>query len=532
MRFWRPVAEVDEAARRRGLNAFLADGVCSQVRETLHSGPLLVGFGLLLGMSNADIGLLAALGPLTQVLQLPTVALIERWRMRKAIAWWASLAGRVCWAMAIASPWLLPPQHRITGVFACLVPAAAFLTVSGGAWSPWIRDFLPDDALARAFARRLSIAMGVSAVLGLAAGFAVDALPRAGVPPLSAYTLVLGTGVAAGMTGLLFLARIPEPAMPVTVRRPWADIFRAPLHHREFRPVMIFLACWTFAANLTAPFFSVYLLRRFGLPMVWIVGLTVLSQAMTAVAFRSWGAVADRFDLRTVMRVSGAMFLLTLASWPFINQLSSTAVVLTLLLLVHAVAGLAAAGVNLGTGTLALQVAPRGEAAAYLATNALISGVAAALAPLLAGISADWLETQRFTITAQWSSTWREDAAVALRPIDFHGLDFLWAASVGIGLYAVHRLLAVPGREPGQDRAVVTAVLEEMRSRVRTPLRALSTVPGVRDIVEIPYSLVTRLVPERRSTRRRGRSAPRPEVTGVSGAGGTDWQASADRTPK
>nr|MBA3258850.1 MFS transporter [Gemmatimonadales bacterium] len=309
-------------------------------------------------------------------------------------------------------------------------------------------------------------------------------------------------GVLVGAIGLLFLARIPEPVMPETVRRPWVDVFRAPLQHREFRPVMIFLACWTFAANLIAPFFSVYLLRRFGLPMAWVVGLTVLSQAMTALAFRSWGAVADRFDLRTVMRVSGALFLLTVAAWPFIDLLTSRGLILTLLVLVHALAGLAAAGVNLGTGTLALQVAPRGEAAAYLATNALISGVGSALAPLLAGISADWLETQRFTITVQWRSTWGEDAAMALRPLDFHGLDFLWAASVGIGLYAVHRLLAVARHEPGQDRAVVSAVLQEMRAHARVPLRALSSVPGVREVMGLPFSLVARLVPERRAVRR------------------------------
>ncbi len=501
--FWRPVPELDDAARRRGLNAFLADGICSQVRETLTSGPLLVGFGLVLGMSNAGIGLLAALGPLMQILQLPTVALIERWRMRKVITWCGSLLGRIFWALAIAVPWFVPPERRVTAVFACLVPASAFLTMSGAAWSPWIRDFLPEEVLARAFARRLAAAMAVSAALGLAAGFVIDALPRSGVPPLHAYTLVLGAGIFAGMIGLFFLARIPEPAMPATTRRPWVDIFRAPLQHREFRPVMIFLASWTFAANLIAPFFSVYLLRRFGLPMAWVVGLTVLSQSMTAIAFRSWGAVADRFDLRTVMRVSGALFLLTVAAWPFINLLEARGLVLALLVLVHAIAGLAAAGVNLGTGTLALQVAPRGEAAAYLATNALISGIGAGLAPLLAGISADWLETQRFTITAQWTSSWGKDTSVALRPLDLHGLDFLWMVSVAIGLYAVHRLLAVAQHQPGQDRAVVAAVLSEMGARVRSPLRALSTVPGVRDVMELPYSLVARVVPERRSARER-----------------------------
>ena len=71
-------------------------------------------------------------------------------------------------------------------------------------------------------------------------------------------------------------------------------------------------------------------------------------------------------------------------------------------------------------------------------------------------------------------------------------------ASVVIGLYAVHRLLALPAGEPGLGRALVAAMLDEMRARVKTPLRAISTVPGVREVVELPYSLVTRLVPERR----------------------------------
>jgi MFS family permease len=510
MAFWRPVETLDEEARRRGLTAFLADGVCSQVRESLQSGPLLVGYALLLGVSNGGIGLLAALGPLTQILQLPTVALIERWRARKVITWWAALASRASWAAALAVPWILPPSPRIPALFVCLTLAAAFGTVAGAAWTPWMRDFLPEHALARAFARRMAAATAVSAVLVLAAGYTVDALPRQGASPLPGYVLVFGVGVLAGLVGLLFLARIPEPAMPPSVRRPWRDIFRPPLADRGFRPVMIFLACWTFAANLTAPFFSVYLLRRFGLPMAWVVGLTVLSQATTALAFRWWGAMAERFDLRTVLRVSGAGYLLTLATWPFVDLLASEILVVTLLVVVHLVAGLTAAGVNLGTGTLALQVAPRGEAAAYLATNALVSGMAAAIAPILAGFSADWLNTQRFTVTIQWSSTWGRELALAVRPLDFHGLDFLWAASVVIGLYAVHRLLALPAGERGLGRALVAAMLDEMRARVRTPIRAISTVPGVREVVELPYSLVARLVPERRLTQRPKTEAPGP----------------------
>src|SRR5215218_9920561 len=106
--FWDPVPQVDAEGLGRGLRAFQADGVCSQVRDSLLSGPLLVGYALLLGASNVGVGALSALGPATQVLQLPTVALIELWRARKAICWWAASVSRVTWLGVLVVPWVLP----------------------------------------------------------------------------------------------------------------------------------------------------------------------------------------------------------------------------------------------------------------------------------------------------------------------------------------------------------------------------------------------------------------------------------------
>lgn len=499
MAFWAPTTTVDEAARQRGLRAFEADGICSQVRDSLLGGPLLVGYALLLGASHITIGLLAAIGPVTQILQLPTVALIEHWRARKAITWWAALAGRICLLGVIAVPWALPPSLRLSGLFAALTLSACFGTISSAAWTPWIRDFLPEESMGRLFARRLALATGASAVLGLAAGYAIDALPAVIHPPAAAYTVVFGVGVAAALLGLLFLARIPEPLMPPQPRRPWIDIFRAPLMHREFRPVMVFLACWTFAVNLTAPFFSVYLLQRLGLSMTWVVGLTVLSQATSALMIRAWGAAADRFHTLTVLRVSGVGFLLAIAAWPFVNLVPSAAVVKALLLAIHVFAGLTTAGVSLCTSTVAMRCAPRGEAAAYLATNALVSGAAAAVAPLLAGISAAWLETQRLTLTLQWTSSAGAGRILALRPLDFHGLDFLWLGTVVLGLYAIHRLLALPEGQAGSEREVIAAMAAEVRLRLQQPMRVLSTVPAIRDVIDFPWTVLYRLVPERRS---------------------------------
>jgi len=500
--FWHPVPQVDAESLDRGLRAFQADGVCSQVRDSLLSGPLLVGYALLLGASNVGVGILSALGPATQVLQLPTVALIERWRARKGICWWAAFVARVLWLGVLVLPWALPPGARPPALFALLLTASALGTVSGAAWNPWIRDFLPEDIRNRAFARRMAIATAMGAGLSLLAGLAVDELGVRLDSPAGGYVIVLGAGAAAALLGLVYLGRIPEPTMPPATHRPWRDVISAPLQNREFRALVAFLATWTFAINLSTPFFTVYLLRRLELPMAIVIAFAVLSQLTAALVVRAWGVMADRFSTLTVMRASCAVFLLAVAGWPVVGQVQVPWLVLGGLTLIHVLSGLSTAGVNLASGTVAMELAPRGAAAAYLATNALVTGTASALAPIIAGLSADWLETQRLSVTVAWTSTLGVGEGLALRPLDLHGLDFLFVATVLVGLYAIHRILAVSARVTARRREVLWALFAEMREQMPQPLRAITTVPTVRDLVYFPFSLLGRLVPERRQARR------------------------------
>ena len=499
-----PSSPPDDAARRRGLRAYQADGVCSQVRDALLSGPILVGYALLLGASNTEVGLLAALGPMTQVLQLPTVALIERWRRRKAICIWGAAVGRTTSLGLLVLPWAVPSGARVPALFAVLLVVAAFGTVAGAAWNPWMRDFLPEQNRNRVVARRMAIATGIGAPLALGAGLAIDRLRTILGTPAEGYVLVLGMGVLAGLLGLVALGQIPEPPMAAATHRPWRDVVRAPFRHPEFRALVAFLAAWTFATSLSAPFFTVYLLKRLGLPMAAVLGAAVLSQVTTVLVLRAWGAVADRFQTLTVLRVSCAGFLLSVAGWPIAGMLHTPWLVLAVIAAIHVLAGLTTAGVTLTTGTVAMELAPRGEAAGYLATNSLISGAAAALAPVLAGIGADWLETQRLSVTIAWTSTMGPGQSLAVRPLDLHGLDFLFVATVLAGLYAVHRILAVVESAGADRREIVAALVGEIRQQVPQSVRAFTTVPSVRAVVEYPLSLLGSLLPERRKGGRSG----------------------------
>jgi hypothetical protein len=132
---------------------------------------------------------------------------------------------------------------------------------------------------------------------------------------------------------------------------------------------------------------------------------------------------------------------------------------------------------------------------------------------VLAGAAADWLETQRLSVTVAWTSTLGPGRSLALQPIDLHGLDFLFVATVLAGLYAVHRILAVVEWKAGDRRAIVAALINEIREEVPQSLRALTTVPSVRDTVYYPLSLLGSLLPERRRRGRQIEAASRRDPT-------------------
>lgn len=92
----------------RGLRLLVYDGVAAQVMTVLTSGAFLISFSLLLGASNFTIGVLSALQPLTQILQLPAIYLVERIGHRKRVVLVSLVLSRVFCFVLMLLPWVVP----------------------------------------------------------------------------------------------------------------------------------------------------------------------------------------------------------------------------------------------------------------------------------------------------------------------------------------------------------------------------------------------------------------------------------------
>ena len=442
-----------------------------------------MAYAQLLGASNVVIGILSAIGPLSQILQLPSILLIEKVRNRRLLCVTSSFASRLFWLVAAAAPFLAPEPYRLPLLVISVLLYFSLGSITACAFNSWIRDIIPEDILGRFLAKRMGVSMAVAAGIGLLAAVGIDFAKRHHSNELIAYSFLFLLGAVSGLIGVVCLARIPEPKMAAPRHGSLLAVLRPPLLDTNFRQLLVFLATWNFAVNLSAPFFTVYMLKRIGISMTVVLALTILSQIVNVLFFRVWGHLADRYSHKSVLAVSGPIFLVSISLWPFTTMPDTHTFTIPLLMLIHALAGISTSGVTLCSGGIALKAAPRGAATAYLATNSLISGASATVAPILAGLAADGFETQELGVTLRWISNLGEHREIALSALSLNGLDFLFLASLVFGLYALHRLTAV--RESGEVKESI--VLTEFYGELRRIVRNMSTVAGLRHLTYFPY---------------------------------------------
>lgn len=256
-----------------------------------------------------------------------------------------------------------------------------------------------------------------------------------------------------------------------------------PFKDSNFKELIMFLGSWNFAVNLAAPFFTVYMLRRLQLDLSVIIAFSILSQIINITFLRIWGGFSDRFSNKSVLGVSGPLFMACILAFAFTTMPEKHILTMPLLVVIHIFMGISTAGVTLASGNIGLKLAPKGQATAYLAANSLVNSLAAGIAPILGGTFADFFADRQLSLMFKWTSPGRE---LAFQTLNFQHWDFFFLFAFLIGLYCIHRLTKV--REIGEVEEEI--VVRELITQVRRDMRNLSTVGGLRQMVNFPISVM------------------------------------------
>ena len=465
----------------------MRNGVGIQIMETLAVGAFLTAFALQLGANNLIIGLLAAIPHLSQLAQLPGVWLVDRAKQRRKLYLYAGAVARPM-MLVIAVTAFLPPGWIALSVlmvaFMLRYVAGAILAI---AWSSWMRDLVPDNQMGKVFGGRqqLMIIIGASVSL-VAAGFIDLWALYVPLPAIYGYSVMYALSFLFGVYAVWCARRIVEPTLaPQEGELHLLARLLVPLADRNFKRLIKFMASWSFAVNLAAPFFAVMMLKGMGMSLTWVVFLSTLSQIAGFLTVRVWGALADRITNKAVLAFCGPLFIACIFAWTFVPYDRNAIATIPLLVAIHILTGIASAGVSLSGGNITMKLAPRGDATAYLATSSVINASAAGIAAVLGGLTADFFSVRELSLVMHWQSP---NGAFDLNTLTFTSWDFFFALASVIGLYSIHRLGYVEEHGHITDRAVV----DVLSSMARRGIRNLSTVAGLRAVTEFPFELLRR----------------------------------------
>lgn len=505
-----PTPQAATPGRRDPLRSLFWDAAFATAVGSLNSGVVLVAYALHFGASNQVVGILAAIPLLTQLLQAPAVVLVERVRRRRLISVTALFVARLALPlMAVLS--LIPNAAvALTLLIVAETVHCALNAVAACSWNSWIRDLVPEAELGRFFARRTIWATAISLVGSLIAAYALEHAGQSGPSP--AFMALYGVGFLAGLASTWHLSRVPEPPMaPVDQRLNIRRLLRAPLHDRNFRRLIVFLASWQFAVNAATPFFTVYFVQRLGVAIGFVMVLSIVSQLANITVLRFWGRITDRFSNKTALGLAAPVFLGSIAAMVVASQIEQRPLLLAFLIFLHAVMGASAAGVGVASGAMTLKLAPKGAATAYIAASSLLGAAAAGVAPIVGGAFADFFAARQLALQLTW-----QDPAGLHELISFRlsHWDFYFLISALLGLYALHRLSMV--EEVGE--VARAQFMEELTVRVREGVRNVSPVSGLRALGAFPGGALIQFNARREAFKRQWTEATKANVVWKSGS--------------
>ncbi|HSG17169.1 MAG TPA: MFS transporter [Anaerolineae bacterium] len=481
-----PTLTEDESERARRL--FIWEGAATMGLGSIIGGGFLAAYALALGANTFQIGILAALPSLMMPLQIFSVALVEKIRRRKLIATPAWIIAQLIWFPIALIPVLVdvPSAGAISLLLSFIGLRAVLVASQNAAWNGILRDLVPQSVRGTVFATRLRYASLASMVFGLGAALFVDFWRNRTDPAdeVLGYTFaILAGAIFLGLTSSFLRWAIPEPAMqpPVGERSSLGKTITEPFKDPNFRPLIRFMFLWSFTLNLAVPFFSVYMLTRIGLPVSAVVGLSVLSQGVNVVFLRLWGPMVDRLGNKAVLSTSASLYLTVILGWTFTTMPERYFLTIPLLLMLHILAGAAAAGTNITTGTFGMKLAPDGKSTGYLSAVSISASAGAAIAPLLGGAMVDFFAVRSLSLDFTWIDP---DRTVDLPAINLTGFDFLFGIAFLIGLFTIQQLNSL--REEGEvSRSAVIAELLDPARRATSPM---SSVPGISFMTHMPLS--------------------------------------------
>ncbi|MCD6361453.1 MAG: MFS transporter [Armatimonadetes bacterium] len=375
-------------------------------------GPVLSGFALKIGLTEAQIGFLASVTGLMGASQLVTSYFTRRIRNKRRFCVTLGFF-EITSASLIVTTMLLPQAYRFTALAALLLTAYLLGHTVNPIFNSWLSNIIPSSIRGQYIGRRMMY-LAVSAIVYLyLASKWLDMWPGQ-----TGFVTVFVVGWAAGILGYVMMARTPYPRMRVEPAEGLGRAIIEPLRDPTYRPLALFMCTWIATGMMSGAFYSVYMINVLKLPYAQVAIYINITLFMMMIGYRLWGAFAQRFGSKPIEQLLIGPYVLTVAMWVFMTP----ATYVWLLPIQRMLAGLLWAGIEVANSSLLYKLVPGGrENSSYFANWMTFTAIGAAGGPFIGGMIRQALPEAGVTV-----------AGMSLTP-----LQVVFAVSTLLGLVPV-----------------------------------------------------------------------------------------------
>ena len=267
-------------------------------------------FAVAIGATNFIIGLLSSVpGLIGSFVQLFSLKQLGKTSRRK-IVFISVLLQALMWLpmIGIGLAYFIYGISPFSASVSLLLTYSIFVivgSVSGPAWSSWMRDIIPKEA-GDYFGKR-SVIIGFLAMLAMMiAGFILDYFTNAGKIVVGFSILFSVAFLGRIVSALLFLKQYePEYKEDKTMYFSFVDFVKKMMFNNYGRFVF-FVSLMGFATAIGSPFFAVYMLKDLGFEntytyYTYVAMASVISSLATT---RPWGRFIDKYGNIVVLKIT------------------------------------------------------------------------------------------------------------------------------------------------------------------------------------------------------------------------------------
>jgi MFS family permease len=362
---------------RRSLRAATAEGFVAELVNACAGPTILAGWALHLGATPLEVGALAAIPQLAQLVQLPSAWVTAAFGRRRVALAAVALSRQALLPLAIA-PLLGAGAEGGRALLLGVSAASAVLGVLGNnAWTAWMGELVPEGLRGRYFGRRTALCTFGGTIAGVGVARLLDVAAARGAADLALASMAGVACLLGAVTTLLMCrqhdvgGRAALPALSATLR---------PLQDRGARALLRYQLAWNASVAVGGSFFTFHLLHnlRVGFTVVALHG--AVAAATRVLAAPLWGRALDRFGARPVLAACS----FSAATLPLVWLATSPDLVWPIYV-DGVISGVAWSGHGLASFALPLSVGPRRDRPFYLATFAMVGGAAYAAATWAGG---------------------------------------------------------------------------------------------------------------------------------------------------